>query len=357
MGAPTESVTVGLLRQHSRELAEQIVALQYRRQAELWEPFEEAGREKSMRDAAYHLSFLAEAVEADDALLLGDYLAWVKVLFAGLRFPDHVLPTILDCTCQVLAEELPGGEREAALHLLDVGARDLALAPTSVPPCIQGDTSLDGLARRYLDALLRADRQAAIKMVLYAVQGGVSVGDVYRQVFRPTLCEIGRLWHTSQISVAQEHYCTATTQLVMSLLYPHVLNGIRKNRSIVVACAGGELHELGARMVSDFFEMEGWDSHFLGANTPPESIVRAVADRRPDVLALSVTMTFHVHEVRATISSLRQHSRLYPRHRTRILVGGYPFNISTGLWRNVGADGYAADAESAITEAERMLAA
>jgi MerR family transcriptional regulator, light-induced transcriptional regulator len=41
--------------------------------------------------------------------------------------------------------------------------------------------------------------------------------------------------------------------------------------------------------------------------------------------------------------------------QTRILVGGYPFNISRDLWVQVGADGYAPDAGTAILEAERIL--
>ncbi|HEY5309978.1 MAG TPA: cobalamin B12-binding domain-containing protein, partial [Casimicrobiaceae bacterium] len=49
----------------------------------------------------------------------------------------------------------------------------------------------------------------------------------------------------------------------------------------------GDLHELGARMVADFFEMEGWDSYYTGANTPTGGVVQAIVERRPDVLAIS----------------------------------------------------------------------
>jgi signal transduction histidine kinase len=40
----------------------------------------------------------------------------------------------------------------------------------------------------------------------------------------------------------------------------------------------------GARMVADFFELDGWDTYFLGANTPTDSILRAVEERRADIL-------------------------------------------------------------------------
>lgn len=341
------------LRNRQLELAEKIVELQYQRQAQVWAPFGHPGREKSVRDAGYHLTYLAEAVEADDARLFSEYLAWVKVLFAGLQFSDHVLPMTLDCTREVLATALPAAESGPILAILDASAADLAHTPISSRSFLDGDGPLDALARRFLDALLAADRFSASQMILDAVRRGVSVADIYLHVFQRTQREIGRLWQTNRISVAQEHFCTAATQLVMSQLYPYIFTGERKERRIVVACVGGELHEIGARMVADFFEMKGWDSYFLGANTPPNSILRTVEERRADVLALSATMTFHVSQVTGMIRDLRTASTL----PTRVLVGGYPFNLAPDLWRKTGADGYAPDAESAIVEAGRVLAA
>ncbi|MEZ0395933.1 MAG: cobalamin-dependent protein [Anaerolineales bacterium] len=339
------------LRKHQQNLAERIVDLQYARQPEVWKPYGSPGREKSVRDAGYHLTYLAEALEADDAALFSEYLAWVKALFAGLNFPAEVLPTTLECTRQALSEMLPPDEAAPALSLLTAGMQTLGSAPEAPPPFLVEDAPLAALARDYLEALLRADRRAASQMILAAVENGTPLRDIYLHVFQPVQREVGRLWQTNQISVAQEHFCTAATQMVMSQLYPYLFTGERKERRAVVACVGGELHELGARMVADFFEMNGWDSTFLGANTPPESILRMAEERRADLLALSATMTFHVSRVRDLVAALRAASS-----RTRVLVGGYPFNLSPGLWRKVGADGYAADAAGAVDEAERVMA-
>ncbi|MDZ7776615.1 MAG: hypothetical protein U5L09_13885 [Bacteroidales bacterium] len=54
----------------------------------------------------------------------------------------------------------------------------------------------------------------------------------------------------------------------MSQLYPYIFNSQRVGKSMVAATVGGELHEMGIRMVADFFEMEGWDTWYLGANAP-----------------------------------------------------------------------------------------
>lgn len=346
------------LRHWQPQLADLTVARQYARQPEVWKPYGDPGREKSIRDVGYHLTYLAEAVEADDPTLFSEYLAWVKVLFANLGFPPESLKVTLDCMEQVLGETLPPVEREAVLGLLQASRQAYDRFPLTVASYLEGEGALQQLARRYLQALLKMDRRSASQMILDAVASGVNIKDLYLQVFQPVQWEIGRLWQLNQISVAQEHFCTAATQMVMSQLYPYIFQRLAEERPgpprrIVVACVGGELHEIGARMVADFFEMSGWDACYLGANTPAEDLQRTVIERRPEILALSATMTFHVSKVAQIIQEMR---RQFDRP-LRILVGGHPFNLSAGLWQRVGADGYAPDAEAAVRLAEQGLAA
>ena len=341
------------IRQHQTELAETIVTRQYARQGEIWKPFGFPGRGKSVRDEGYHLTYLAEALTAADPVLFIEYLAWAKVLFAGLKFPDEVLPVTLEITRQVLAETCPVELQAAAVEYLDLGLQSLPGAPTTLKSFIAQDNPLEGLVQHYIAVLLRGARRSASKMVLDAVQQGIPIQSIYLHVFQPSQQEIGRLWQSNQISVAQEHFCTAATQLVMSQLYPSIFASAKKGRHLVATCVSGELHEIGARMVADFFEMDGWDTYFLGANTPLDSVLRTVAEREADILAISATMTFHVSKVTELIYALRQAGL---DGRTKVLVGGYPFNIAPELWKMVGADGTASDAQQALKTAAGLLA-
>jgi len=185
-----------------------------------------------------------------------------------------------------------------------------------------------------------------------AVQGGTQVRDIYLHVFQQGQYEIGRLWQSNQISVAQEHLCTAATQLIMSQLYPLIFGTDRKNRRVVAACIGGDLHEIGVRMVADFFEMDGWDTFYLGADVPSSSIVQTVIDRQAHALAVSATLLNHVGSVTNLIAAVRSNSTC---SELIILVGGHPFNVAPDLWSEVGADGYAADAVQAIYLANKLL--
>ena len=341
------------LRGHSQALGEEIIARQYERQPELWAAFGVKGREKSTRDAVYLLSYLAEAIEASDPILFGEYIRWLRVLLDGLHFPDEVLLQTIDCTRQVLVEQLPPENRAAVLEVFEAAVQRSIPDQSYLASYLDGASALDDLARRFQQALLASDYRNAGKMILDAVAGGTGVKDIYLQVFQRSQREIGRLWQTNRISVAQEHYCSAATQTIMSQLYPHIFSGSPKNHKAVIACISGELHEIGARMVADFLEMQNWDTYFIGANAPPGAIAQAVSSFQADVLALSATMTFHTGTIRETINSVRTNPAIAG---TRILVGGYPFNLSSELWKRVGADGYALDAQSAVREAERLVA-
>ena len=332
-------------------LAEAIVAKQYSLEGEIWRVYGDLGREKSVRDAAYHLTYLGEAIAVSDPSLFCDYVAWAKVLFTNLHFPDEILLTTLRCMAEVLGENLAPAHRTLALQYLEAAERAFAQAPWALPSFIGPDVPHGRLASGYLDALLGGDRKAAWELVMEAIDSGVPVREIYLHVFQRTQHEIGRLWQLNRATVAQEHYCTAATQLIMSQLYPSIFATQRVGRCLVGACVAGEMHEIGMRMVADFLEMEGWDTYYLGANTPAESIIISVLEHGADVLAISATLTAHLGAVADLIALIRSHE---PAMSVKIMVGGYPFNHSADLWRGMGADGCASDAQEAIRVAKGL---
>lgn len=216
----------------------------------------------------------------------------------------------------------------------------------------QEDNPLADLATEYLDTLLDGERRTASQLILDAVEEGVSVKEIYLHVFQPCQHEIGRLWQTNQVSVAEEHYVTAATQLIMSQLYSRVFSTQKTGRRLVATCVSGELHEIGVRMVADFFEMEGWDAYYLGANTPTESILETLETREADVLAISATITFNLEAMTEMIAEVRESD---VGKSVKILAGGRPLNVAEGVWKKVGADSYAPDAQEAIKTAEQLL--
>jgi methanogenic corrinoid protein MtbC1 len=348
-GAPRASQIID---EQLASLANVVVERQYALQPGLWEGYGEEGREKSVRDAGYHLTYLSQALSVSDPSLFANYVAWTKVLFAGLGFPDGVLVATLKCTREVLNQHLPPDLSAITDAYVATALETLSETSSSLSTYLEPDAPLADLAQDYLRLLLQGERHMASSLILDAVGAGARVKDIYLHVFQPTQREIGRLWQMNWLTVAQEHYCTAATQLIMSQLYPHVFATERIGHRAVVTCVGGELHEIGARMVADFFEMEGWDAYYLGANTPADSILRTLEEREAEVLAVSATMTFHVSAVADLIAQVRAGEA---GRAVKTLVGGYPFNLSPGLWETVGAHGCAPDAQEAVVLAMRMV--
>jgi len=346
--------TAEAIDRNMRSLVRTAVARQYSRDRELWEPYGEPGYEKSLRDSEYHFAYLGEALRAGRVELFEDYVSWVRLLFDGLDFPPEVPEKTLRCMKRALEEVLAKGAG-AALEYIDLGLAHLTRTAPDCVSFISEDSRMGAISSRYLAELLKSDSRGAEAVITEAIEEGVDIREIYLHVLQPCQWEIGRLWQTGSLSVAREHYCTAVTQQIISRLYPKLfsLSPERKGRVCVATAVGDELHELGIRMVSDFLEMAGWDTIYLGASTPAESVVQTCIDHGADLLGLSTTLSIHLGELRNLIDRVQEAEEC---RSTRIIVGGYPFNLVDDLWRSVGADGYAKDAAEAVSLAEELTA-
>jgi methanogenic corrinoid protein MtbC1 len=341
-----------IIDEQRNSISEAIVSRQYELQPEIWTPYGEKGRQFSLRDSNHHLSYLVAALNDSDISLFSDYVVWLKQLFEGIRIPAEALPTMLECADEILRERLSPEMASITSEYIMAARNQIKHEIGSQPSFITYDAPLYGMAKQYLDSLLNGDRHLATNLIMEAVEKGESIKDIYLYVFQRSQYEIGRLWHSNRVSIAQEHYCSAATQLIMSQLYSRIFSNEKIGRTLVAACVGGELHEIGVRMVADFFEMEGWDTYYMGANTPASSIVEAMAKRHADVVGISSSMPFHIRALKDLISSIREFD---PNKRVKILVGGYALRTSPELWKRVGADGFAEDAQQAITLANQIV--
>jgi methanogenic corrinoid protein MtbC1 len=347
-----ELETAEAIEAQKQPLSEAIVTRQYALQPEIWGAYGKEGREKSLRDVEYHLSYLVESIRSNDFSLFVHYVEWLKSLFEGLKFPEDVLPVMLDTMREVMRERLSEEMSAVVNKHMEAVSSKLPEQRPSHSPFISVDRPMGSLAKKYLDALLLGDKQRATQLIMDFFHGGGGIKNIYLQVFQPVQREIGRLWQMNEASVAQEHYASAATQLIMSQLYPHIFSTEKKERRLVAACVSKELHEIGIRMVSDIFELSGWDTYYLGANLPPSSVIQAINEYKADILALSCTIPVHQRELEKMIAQVRSEQL---GRDIKIIVGGYSLNTFRDAWKRSGADGFAPDAEEAVLLANRLL--
>jgi MerR family transcriptional regulator, light-induced transcriptional regulator len=190
------------------------------------------------------LSFLSEAWLAEDVVLFSAYARWAAVILEARHIPKRHLVANFRVMADVLSENASPSEREGleAFMAAAVQALEDASAGGSY---LEGDRRIDGLARDYLEALLRTDRKGANELIFQSLSDGTAIRELYIDVFERTQYGIGRLWHTNRITVAQKHYCTAATQFVIAQLFDRFSHAEPRQKTIVAICVSGELHDIG----------------------------------------------------------------------------------------------------------------
>ncbi len=331
-------------------IAEKLLECQFQKQPHLKQKYSESDLYEYRNDCGYHIDFLSQAIAYESTEIFRDYIIWAKQLFKSLNIPQEQVGVFFRCFKEVLESEYPAGEEFGLNTYLDIVIDEIKIDAIETPSYILETQPLFNEARYVLAMLLKGKKDKAARFIDELVKKGLSIQDCYLHIFQTVQYEVGRLWHAHLISVAMEHYVTSATQVIMSQFYPQIFSHAKTGRSLVAACISGEQHEIGLRMITDLLEIDGWDTYFLGANTPITAIPDIVLSKRVNLLALSITLSTNLQKMEMLINSMKQQAP-----HVKILVGGYPFNIDILLWQKVGADGYGSDAKQAIIKAKELI--
>ncbi len=296
---------------------------------------------------------LAAASAARRPDLFAAQVAWAASLLAARGVASDLVRASLEKLRDVLTDELPAEVRRAAAAHVDQALDALPAAPVDASPRLALDTPRHRLAAEYLVAVFEGDRKRARDLILSRARAGVPVADIYLHVLGAAQQEIGRMWHANEISVAEEHFATATTAMVVAQLAATAPAKPPNGKTVLAAAAACNQHALGLQIVANLFENDGWRTIYLGANVPIPDLLEAIDGFKPDVLVLSAALSVHVPIVKATIAAVRARER---GGAIKILVGGQAFVSAPDLWRELGADGFGATATEAVALAAGLVA-
>lgn len=327
-----------------KTFAQQAYALQTNRPLEF--------EDKSIRDTEYNLLYLANAIKVESPGLFRNYVEWFVDVLNNIGISKHHLADNFLNIGKVIQDNFEENANEVVQDYIGLAIDIINGQLVETTEDLSSTNKLTFFKDQYVNCLVTGNRRAANELVQRLFKEGYSLQDLYIEIFQQSQYDIGKLWQTNEITIAQEHFCTASTQMIMGQFYPQIFSTPKNDYVFVGACVGGELHELGMRMVSDFMELNGWHTYYLGANMPIKDIVRSVEEERADVLGLSVTMLFHLEHVVEAIQLVRSNPNL---SHVKILVGGYPFIMDPDLWKRIGADGFAKDATGAVKLAGELM--
>ena len=202
---------------------------------------------------------------------------------------------------------------------------------------------------KYLDALLAGDRSRSRSVVEVTLQSGVTAHNVYLDLIWPVMVEIENLARDDRITTVQEHLATRINHTIVDQLQNKLPRRQDRKRKVVICCAQDQLQELGAQMMADLFESDGWEVRFLGGGLNNEDILAYVNEYSPALLIIYGAEAQQAPDIRSLIDTIRG-INAWPD--MRIMLSGGLFNRAEGLWEEIGADMFAENPGQALEVAQ-----
>lgn len=181
------------------------------------------------------------------------------------------------------------------------------------------------------------DRDQAIIFALDLIKSKqMDIETLYQDLLAPSLmffsCEI----EDEDICIWKEHFRTSIIRTILESCYPYVLEESKDKKpidqKIVVLTPSFEYHEIGAIMVSHYLRLQGFNAHYIGANTPKSEILSALRAYEPDYVALSVTNPYNIVVTKQITEEIK---KFFPE--VKIILGGQAFKHD-GAKENLAVD-------------------
>jgi len=298
------------------------------------------------------LEELAVAISTGRPEFFVEQVHWTQAALDARGVPPEMLRGRLEALRRVLVEQIPAELAPVATGYIDRALAEFDGEPADLTPRLTAETPAERLAATYLLAILEGDRRKAMHLILKAADEGQDVPDLYLKVLQPAQEELGRMWLLGEINVAEEHFATTTTRLVMAQLHAQGVCGPSNGKTLVAAAVAGNQHDLGIQVVADLFEIDGWRVIQLGSNVPADDLAQGVEFYDADLVALSVSLPTQLTVLEETIAAVRTCQR---GNAVKILVGGYGMMNTADLAKSKGADDYASNAVDAVARGNVLV--
>jgi methanogenic corrinoid protein MtbC1 len=207
---------------------------------------------------------------------------------------------------------------------------------------------------RFEVIVLYSDTFDCFSFVSALREQGVSLPDIYLGLFQPVAEHLGQRWDEDSLSFVEVTRAISQMQTVVRTLGS---NGKRQHpidaaHRILLASPSHEQHALGMLIVSQLFQMEGWEVEGGSQLVAGEELHDMVRDEWFGVVGLTASSEESARRLKSVIDDLRKNSL---NESISVIVGGHAFAGHPGLSEEVGADDMAIDAMDAIAKAERLL--
>lgn len=198
-------------------------------------------------------------------------------------------------------------------------------------------------------AIERGDRDTARALTQAAIDAGQAPQEILDAMVG-AMGVVGKRFQAHEVFVPEMLIAARAMKESIALLEPLLVKaGIRPVARAIIGTVEGDLHDIGKNLVAMMWRSANIEVIDLGANVAPQKFLDAARQHEPHLVGLSALLTTTMPAIRRTVEALRQAGVAAPR----IVVGGAP--VTPQYAQEIGADGYAPDAASAVDLARQLL--
>lgn len=202
-------------------------------------------------------------------------------------------------------------------------------------------------------AVLDGNAPAAKTGVEKALAEGIAPDVILKEGLIAAMAEVGRLFEENEYFVPEMLVSARAMQNGLSVLKPYLAEaGAKPTGKVVIGTVKGDLHDIGKNLVAMMLEGAGFEIVDLGTDVSPEKFVKAVLEQKPQLVGMSALLTTTMPSMGTTVKALVEAG---VREQVKVMIGGAP--VTDAFAKQIGADGYAPDASSAVRLAKSLVSA
>ncbi|MFP4248084.1 MAG: corrinoid protein [Armatimonadota bacterium] len=202
------------------------------------------------------------------------------------------------------------------------------------------------------DAVISGQKDEAEKLTQEAIDEGVKPSTIINDGLIAGMSVVGEKFKNNEFYVPEVLIAARAMQSAMGHVKPLLTEGEMESKGrIVIGTVKGDLHDIGKNLVAMMLEGGGYDVIDLEVDVSPEDFVSAASEQDANCIALSALLTTTMPSMKDTVDALVEAGL---KDRVKVVIGGAP--VTQSYAEEIGADGYAPDAASAVDKVAELLA-
>jgi 5-methyltetrahydrofolate--homocysteine methyltransferase len=207
------------------------------------------------------------------------------------------------------------------------------------------------LLGKMAESLIAGKIDEVVNLTKEALDGGAAPVDILDQGLLAGMDVVGKRFKAEEMFIPEVLRCAKCMHGAMEILRPLLAEtGAESIGTLIIGTVKGDLHDIGKNLVGMMFEGAGFNVVDLGIDKEPQVFVDAIKEHKAKLIGMSALLTTTMPKMGETIKAIQEAGI---RDQVKILVGGAP--ITAAFAQEIGADGYASNAASAVEKGKELI--